>query len=87
MILFLAVLPVQAQVWAIFCCPESIGHIFPYFHVVLRRNLFDCLCRPGGWHRWYFLILAGWIELAVLDKDGHFSSGFEEGLRLLNMSV
>ena len=29
---------------------------------------------------------AGWIELAVLDKDGHFSSGFEEGLRLLNMS-
>ena len=27
------------------------------------------------------------IELAVLDKDGHLSSGFEEGLRLLKMSV
>ena len=29
---------------------------------------------------------AGCIELAVT-KDGHLSSGFEEGLRLLNMSV
>ena len=28
---------------------------------------------------------AGGIELAVLDKDGHLSFGFEEGL--LNMSV
>ena len=30
---------------------------------------------------------AGCIELAVLDKDVHLSSGFEEGLWLLNMSV
>ena len=52
----------------------SCGGIFLFFCAVLEAGIDGAFC-------------AGWIELAVLDKDGHLSSGFNVGLRLLNMTV